>query len=456
MEGLIILVVEFLAVLLWPVFALCAAALLALIEILFELVRALFGRRAARRSPAPRPEPVESPAARIERARAARAVRRRLVGFIGVPLAVALVPVILINLVFFDPMARWVTDRIAGRTGIDIAYDRIDGDLFTGKLAVEGLRVARPADAKPGFDVEVARVAADADLWTIFARERRLQALAIEGVTGRLEAGAPVPEDAGRPNLPQTDAERPKRAFAVANLQMADVVVDIVQHDRSPVRLEIIEASSGLFRSRHAAFDLFFRSNLEARVDDVSLVVETEELSERSRRTAWRLDKAPVEPIGDLVGRAPATWFRDGIVTVEVEDFWDLDDLTVDMDWRLFLADAVIAAPEGARLRDRALAAALNKVVQGRPDGVDLSFSLYLDEETFSATGSRDLSALWQAMRPALQQLLAANGIEITGSDAPPDAGPEPVEEAAKPTLGDRAKSIAGRVGGLIRGQPEE
>ena len=34
----------------------------------------------------------------------------RLAGFIGVPVAIAIVPVIVANLFFFEPVARWATD----------------------------------------------------------------------------------------------------------------------------------------------------------------------------------------------------------------------------------------------------------------------------------------------------------------------------------------------------------
>jgi hypothetical protein len=452
MEALVILVLEYLAVLLWPVFAFFGAMLLALTELIFEFIRAIFRGKSRRRTSK---QGAESGATDLSledieaHARAAAAMWRRLIGFLGVPVAIAIVPVIVANLFFFEPIARWATDRIAARTNMEIAYDTIEGNIFSGRLSISGLTVVKPAVSGPGLDLAVRTAAVDVNIWKIFAREKHIEELLVNGVTGRVAAS-----DDGAPNVELVGPKKQKRAFAVSNLEISDVTVDVVPVDRPPVSLRISKATSPHFRSRHAAFDLFFRSNLDALVDGVPLTVETVALSDRSRSTIWRLQKAPVEPIGALVGRAPATWFQDGELSVEVDDFWDLDDLTIDMDWRLYLDNAQIAAPEGAGLRERALAGALNKAVKLRPDGVELAFQLYLDKDTFEATGSRDLTALWNAMLPGIQAALASKGIVIGQSDAVQGDTLEAVEKA--PTLGEKAKSVTERVGNLFKREPSE
>lgn len=445
MEALVLIVLSYLAQLFWPVLVVFGAAVSALAELVFELIRVLLGRKADRRS-TPQgtiPKTTESSEAG---ALAKAALRRRLVGFIGLPVAIAIVPVIVTNLFFFEPAARWATDRVASQTGMTIKYAEIEGDLFTGRLAITGLSVRKPAGTGAEIDLSVQTAQIDVNLLTVLAGEGHVEELIIEGVTGRVAASAPATsaDASGHTN-------KQRRAFAVSNLRIADVAIDVAPIDRPSVQLKIMDASSQHFRSRYAAFDFFFRSNLDARIDGVPLSVKTEAVSDQSLRTTWRLDKAPVGPIGDLINRAPATWFQDGTLSIEVDDFWDLEDLTVDMDWRLFLDGARIAAPEGAGLRERAMAGALNKFVERRPDGVELAFQLYLDENSFEASGSRDLTALWDALLPALQTMLESKGISIGQSD---DLTVD--QDTDGPTLSDRVKSASERIGNIWNNEPDE
>jgi hypothetical protein len=78
----------------------------------------------------------------------------------------------------------------------------------------------------------------------------------------------------------------------VANLRINDMNIDIETVDRPSVTLQILDASSEHFRSRNAAFDFFFRTNLDARVDRVPLIVKTEAVIGQSLRTTIMIAKA--------------------------------------------------------------------------------------------------------------------------------------------------------------------
>ena len=448
MEALVLIVLTFLAQLFWPVIVICLAALSALAEVAFEFLRVLFRHKSDKNTATQDTTPTTTHATDAE-ARAQAAFRKRMVSFIGIPVALVIMPVIVANLFFFEPVARWATDRISSQTGMTIAYDEVEGDLFAGQLSITGLTVRKPAETGAEIDLAVQNATIDVSVLSVLTRERQVQELMIEGVDGRFAASAPAVTEGSKDARP--DTAKKKSYFAVSNLRISDVSVEIIPVDRPAIQLQILDAKSQHFRSRFAAIDFFFRSNLDARVNGVPLSVKTEAVTENSLRTAWRLESAPVELIGDLINRAPATWFQDGSLTIEVDDFWDLDDLTVDMDWRLFLEGAQIAAPEGAGLRERALAAALNKFVERRPEGVELAFQLYLDEESFEASGSRDLTALWDAFLPALQSMLESKGIAIGQSDEP---SIEEVDDA--PSLGDRMKSAAERVGSMWNNGSDE
>ena len=74
----------------------------------------------------------------------------------------------------------------------------------------------------------------DVNIWKIFAHEKHIKELSVNGVTGRV-----APSDDGAPNGELVGPKKPERAFAVSNLQIADVSVDVVPVDRAPVSLRI-------------------------------------------------------------------------------------------------------------------------------------------------------------------------------------------------------------------------
>lgn len=394
MEGLVILVAEFLMFLLAPLFTALAAFFVGVLELLAAVLGLALNRAGGPRTKAnapPRP----------------RRSWRWLHVLAGLG-AVALAGVTAVSFLFLDPALRWGLARVEARTGYAVTYDMARANLLTGTLALTGLRVTRQGPPGLGMDVGIERVAADVDMPSLLFGTATLEDLDLAGVTGRIvtppEADPEAHPEAGRP---APTARKPRRDFIVERARIARVDLQIDPVDKRPHRIEIITASAEPFRSRTALFDLMFRSNLDARINGIPLLVETAVISDQGRRTSWAFEAAPVAMLADLTGRAPVRWLTGGTVTARVEDEWDLTETVIDMDWRIAFDGVTAAAPDGAGRAERLMAATLSRALARRDGSADFGFSLSLDRAGLAAAGSDDLGALWDALRDGLADAIA-------------------------------------------------
>ncbi|MGB7260758.1 MAG: hypothetical protein WBC68_01705 [Albidovulum sp.] len=394
MELLVILLAEALAALLAPLFGLLGAILALLLEAIFLLISSLLGGRSkarAARDPAPERRPVQY------------ALSRRWLHIPAI-FAVLIGGVLLgINAFFFEPALRFGLDRVGERTGYDVQFDAASGSLLNGHVVLEGASVTRGGAAGPVADIKAEHVVLDVALLSLLSSERRIERLELSGVTGAL--ALPAVEAVDAKAEPQ---KKQRRRFVVEDVRIADVDLSVAHGSQTPYRIEIVRAEAAPFRSRLAVFDLFFRSNLEARIDGTPLRVATREIAGQGRRTEWDFDQVPGVLLARFVPRAPVNWLKAGMISVHVEDEWAREDRRIDMDWTIALDGVRVSAPEGAGIPERVSIAALDKVLALRDGDADFNFTLDLDREGLETSSSGDLTALWDALKDGVAAAVAA------------------------------------------------
>ena len=398
MEALIILLSSIIMACLIPVGAVLTGIVGLLLDLLFLVVAKLFG--AVRRSRAPVDAQPVAPRQPLLATRTRQWIGGALAGVAALG-AVA-------SVVLFDPILRYALDRVGAKAGVAIDYDSAEGLLLGGALEMRGIRLVREAEGLE-FDIAVDRAAVDLKVMGLIFGGLDFAFAEVEGVSGRV---VPPPPRENRPER----AKKPARRFEVDRLTLVGVDLEVAPRQGEAYAMVIPRAEVAPLRSRMALFDLLFRSNMEAEIAGQRLSVSTREITADGRETAWRFEDVEAAKLGLLVPRAPLTWFDGGTVSVRVDDAWSLSDHWIDMDWSMTAAGLEASAPEGAGLREKAMAAGLGVVLKAKGGDADFRLKLRLDRDRLEAAGSDDLQALWAVVLDALRMDIEA---AAPGKDKP-------------------------------------
>ena len=388
MEGLVIIIAEMLFALIAPLLGVLAGLLAAIAELILTLFLSLFDMRGARRRSG---GAGDAP------------LRKRKVSprWLHIPAAIAgvvAVAVLIANFFFFDPLVRYGLDRVAARTGYAVAFEDASGNLLTGRLALDGVTVARDEGEGLGVDMRLDHTEFDVALLSLIRSTRRIEAMTVEGVRGTVRI--PLREEGEAP-------KKARRGFAVDLGRFDDIDITVARATDQTHRVEIASAEVAPFRSSTALFDLFFRSNLDGRIDGVPIKVATEVIAGNGRRTSWVFDEVPATTLAELTDRAPLNWLSGGTLSAHVEDEWALDDRRVDMDWSIALDGVRVAPPPGVGVTERLAATALGKAIERSGGSAEFDFTLGLDRERLETSSSGDLDALWDALKDGIAEAVA-------------------------------------------------
>ncbi|MGB3313224.1 MAG: hypothetical protein WBB85_02335 [Albidovulum sp.] len=119
-------------------------------------------------------------------------------------------------------------------------------------------------------DLDVGHAALDIDILSLLWSVPTIEDVALRQVTGDLVLPLKAESDTDDPAT-----GKPRRDFIVELGRFEALDLTVAQGDKPSHRIEIARASVEPFRSRMAVFDVFFRSNLGARIDRVPLSVVT-------------------------------------------------------------------------------------------------------------------------------------------------------------------------------------
>jgi hypothetical protein len=428
MEALIILFAELIFACLLPVFSAVGALFAVLLELLLAVLGGGGGEK--RRRPAP-----EAPRQRA----APQAPRRgrKWVHWTAGGLATVAVLGLVASVVAFGPVLRLVMDKAAQKTGVRVSYESAEGNLLTGRVALQGVSMARDSEEGLAFDLRLDRAEVDVAMTSLLFGDARIERAVVAGVRGTLTP-PPRREDDGRP---RRGARRP---FVIEDLDMEDLKVEVRPRGSDSFEATIDHARVAPLRSGLAAFDLLFRSNMKAEIAGQQLEVATRELSGSGRETMWRFENLQVEKAALLVPRPPLDWLHGGIINARVDDRWSLTEDRIDMDWTLQLRGIEVRPPDGAGVRVKLAAGALDKLLKARGGDADFRYRLNLGAAEIEAIRAGDLEHFWDVVLSGLIRDGARAGDDGSGGSSDAQAGqdaPAGVDAPAASVL-DRAKSL--------------
>lgn len=344
-------------------------------------------------------------------------------------LAIIVSALLTVNFVFFEPTAKWLVANVAQKTGIELYVGKISGNIFTGAVNFIDLKINRVSDEKSNFDLTVKKASIDINIWSLVFRPITLETIVVENVEGKIKQPETKPKSP-RSSADSTQKIKNKRTFIVEDLKLSDIDVALSKGNNTPIAVYLQEVTSAPFRSNYAIFDVFFRSNVSGSINGHEIRVSTEVI-ESGRVTKWDIDELPVATVSSFVTKPPIGWFKNGTIDIEVEDKWQLDQKAdIEMDWRFRMQDVRVRVPSNAGLVERTLATPIASYINAKDEGIDLKFSLIMNEEQFENASSLDASGIWDALVKSMASAIGAH----TGNKT----------EDVKQGIGNAAKGFKG------------
>lgn len=401
MELLVLLIAELVSAFVVPVFVVVFEIIFTAVSFVAYLIFGIVLNKPSRRS---QPSTSKAPASPV----LARMVKGGCWLFGGV-FAVGLVAALVVNTLFFAPTVAWIGRIVTERSGIEIAFDDVDGNFFTGRFLFEGLKVARRDPEKTEYALAVDKADAGIELLSLVGQPK-LSHLTLSGIAGDIWSKRRAPDGAGATaDGAGSDAGRlrPRRNFEIRSLDISNATIALHRGSAPPIAVTIEALESPVLRSRYAIFDTAFRTNLRGAIDghEFSLVAQSGD----GLRNSWRLADFPADLLGVYVDRPPVSWFGEGTVDVAVENRLGVGDGSdINMDWRIVLKDIQLTEPGDGPLLGRATHASMARFFKARDKDVDLRFQLVMKEEQFETRSSLDAAGLWKAVMKGAAKTVAA------------------------------------------------
>jgi len=401
MELLVLLIAEIVSAFVVPVFVVVFEIIFTAISFVAYLIFGTGLKKPSRKAASSKPNASASPVF-------IRAVKGGCWLFGGI-FAVGLVAVFFVNTLFFAPTVAWIGGFVTERSGIQIAFDDVDGNFLTGRFRFEGLKVARRDPEKTEYALAVDKADVGIELLSLVGNPK-LSHLTLSGVAGdiwskrRASGGAGAAADGGGRDGGRL---RPRRDFEIRSLDISNADIALHRGSGRPIGVTIETLESPSLRSRYAIFDTAFRTNLRGAIDghEMSLVARSGDGLENT----WRLADFPADLLGDYVDRPPVSWFDEGTVDVAVENRLGVGDGSdIHMNWRIVLKDIQLIEPGDGPLLGRATHASMARFFKARDKDVDLRFQLVMKEEQFETRSSLDAAGLWNAVMKGAAKTVAA------------------------------------------------
>ncbi len=382
MEALLLLLGELAAALLLPTILAIFEGLVFLVAATIELIGWRRRRRATRRGEAAPPPRVPG---------WARTALR-------VALVVALIGVVVVAVLdafFFEPVARSVITRVAGRAGIGIEVGSVDGSLWTLRASMRDVRALRNGHPQSDFVLSADRVEVDVRALALLWLQVRIESITAHGVSGLfVRTGV-------------ADRTRPRRAFAVDRLEATavDVRVDDQTRER-PVtaRVELDRFVAEPFRSRTALFDVLFRADVDGRIDGRRLSIARR--SDALAASRWFVDALPIALVAPYLP-GPLGWLDGGTATIDVAG-GTADGAALELRADAVFRDVSITVPADLSLTKRVLAKPVVAYIERRARDLPLSFAMHLDRDVVEVSASPEAAGLVAAFGAGLKAAVAA------------------------------------------------
>jgi hypothetical protein len=178
MELLIALLGELFAILVFPAIVLVLTLLLPLVEVILELVSTALGLPSLLR-------PRRSPAAAKPPSPWLRRIGKTLLGLTGA----AVLLLILLNTVLFEPTLRAGLNRAREKTGVDVQFESARGNYLSGSVTLQGVTVHRKDTLRSNIDLKIREARADVSLASLMRTTVHVGGLRLVDVQGTYQRG---------------------------------------------------------------------------------------------------------------------------------------------------------------------------------------------------------------------------------------------------------------------------
>jgi hypothetical protein len=282
---------------------------------------------------------------------------------------------LIVNTFFFASAVRFALGQVENRTNIAISFDTAEGNLWAGKVRLNGVTVTRREHPASLFDLKGESVDVHISLAALLRWSVVFESVHISKFSGTWEQNG------------KAGPLKPRRNFQINRLLLDDIQLDFTDRtlETGPLHavlcLDTLEAVP--LRSQWAMFDVLFRSRIRGSVNDVPFVVDSEK-----GRHFCRFDEVPIEIFAHYVGIFQ--WFDKGKVDLLIEDTFDGGEIT--LRWSLVFHDFHARIPEGSPFKAKAAALPLITFLNIKSKRLPLELEFQLQENEFRFRSSTELS----------------------------------------------------------------
>lgn len=399
MEALVLLLGEFLFSLFGGLLLILAVGVL----LLFSWVFSLFGWRlngtGAERSVTEVPSAVSEKPPAVKRVKPRwMTVAQRVLLLV---LALSLIAAFLVNTVFFEPALRQLTEAVGRRTGLELTFSQASGSFLPGRVELNDVVIRKADTSGSCFDLSAKQISVSFNLLALLGKTANVEGLEIEALNGTFNrVSSPGYEE----TEPQQKSLKARRTFVIEALRIHEASLVIEDESRAgevytlPVTIDRLEGVP--LRSSFAVCDILFRANAAGTVSGQPFFIRTQLVPE-GRSTQWHAQNLPVALLSHYVG-TPFNLLQEGVVDVDVEDFWRLGrKAEIDTNWSLEFRDVVAGVPPNIEPWANLFAEPVVEYINNHNEKVSIRFGFTMNENEFKAAASLDAAGLWKELSRA-------------------------------------------------------
>ena len=148
--------------------------------------------------------------------------------------------VAIVNWFWFAGFVRWSLDRIETRSGVRVAYESVEGLMWTGELRLKNASIVKSDGERLRCDLQVQRVDVDVAVLSLLSPSVRVERLVIDQPVGTIRW----------PSSKKSDRERrARRSFEISEMEILGMDLQLQRGKGKVYRLQVPEWRSAPLRS---------------------------------------------------------------------------------------------------------------------------------------------------------------------------------------------------------------
>lgn len=296
--------------------------------------------------------------------------------------------IFILNSLFFEKTVDWITQGISSKTSMSIAYENVSGSFLSGNIRFHGLKLARNVPEKDQFSIRAQDLAFKLNLPSLLTGKPHFKSVTIANANAHIN-------HIMKEEQYSQHKHHHKRKFVIDNVKLSDIQLLMTSSSKQPIKLVITDATNSQFRSDYAFFDLLFRSNVSATLNGHKIDIHSDVIN-GGRATTWKMNNIPLNLFSQYMPKPPLSWLSEGTADINVVDSWSLaDSPEISMHWQMLIKDAKIVIPGHVGYIKHKMLAPIVKRINNKGT-YDAHFKLDLDEREFKFASSADIGKLFK------------------------------------------------------------